>query len=78
MTWVIYNAEPAGTWKGEQLCPLGRRGVGDIIERTCRYASRCAEGLSAAGYEILSDVELNEVLVSFGEPEVTRRVFTAL
>jgi threonine aldolase len=32
------------------------------------------ERLSAAGYDVLNDVVLNQVLVSFGSPEVTRRV----
>ena len=57
---------------------LGREGLADLIERTCRYAARFAEGLSAAGYEILNDVVLNQVLVSFGEPELTQRVIAAL
>ncbi len=52
---------------------LGREGVADLVERTCRHASRFAEGLRSAGYEVLNDVVLNQVLVSFGEPDVTRR-----
>ncbi|MDX6597891.1 MAG: hypothetical protein QOE87_1778 [Gaiellales bacterium] len=56
------------------LRSLGRSGLDDLIERNCRQASRFAEGLSAAGYEILNDVVLNQVLVSFGEPPETRRV----
>ena len=34
--------------------------------------------LRAAGYDILNDVVLNQVLVSFGTPEHTRRVIAAL
>ena len=49
-----------------------------IAERRCRHAARFAEGLSAAGHEILNDVVLNQVLVSFGEPEVTARVVAAV
>jgi glutamate/tyrosine decarboxylase-like PLP-dependent enzyme len=56
------------------LRSLGRSGLDDLIERNCRQASRFAEGLSAAGYEILNDVVLNQVLVSFGEPPETQRV----
>jgi len=37
-----------------------------------------AEGLAAAGFEILNDVVFNQVLVSFGEPEVTRRVIAGI
>ena len=57
---------------------LGREGLADLVERTCRHATRFAEGLPAAGYEILNDVVLNQVLVSFGEPAATQRVIAAL
>jgi glutamate/tyrosine decarboxylase-like PLP-dependent enzyme len=57
---------------------LGRSGLGEMIERNCRQARRFAEGLSAAGYDILNDVVLNQVLVSFGEPEATRRVIAEI
>jgi glutamate/tyrosine decarboxylase-like PLP-dependent enzyme len=56
------------------LRSLGRLGLAELVERTCRYASQFAEGLQAAGYEILNDVVLNQVLVSFGSPDLTRRV----
>jgi glutamate/tyrosine decarboxylase-like PLP-dependent enzyme len=53
---------------------LGREGVADLLERTCSHARRFADRLQAAGFEILNDLSLNQVLVSFGEPHVTRRV----
>jgi glutamate/tyrosine decarboxylase-like PLP-dependent enzyme len=56
------------------LRTLGREGVADLVERTCRLARRFADGLAAAGYEPLHDVTFNQVLVSFGSPERTRRV----
>ncbi len=56
------------------LRSLGRRGLAEMIERNCRQAGRFAEGLSAAGFAILDDVVLNQVLVSFGDAETTRRV----
>jgi len=36
------------------LRSLGRAGLADLIERNCRYARRLAEGLRAAGCEILN------------------------
>jgi glutamate/tyrosine decarboxylase-like PLP-dependent enzyme len=60
------------------LLSLGRAGVAEMIERNCRQARRFAAGLSAAGYEILNDVVLNQVLVSFGTPEHTLRTIEAL
>jgi len=60
------------------LKSLGRSGLAELIERNCRCATRFAEGLTAAGFEVLNDVVLNQVLVSFGAPEFTRRVIAAL
>ncbi|MGH7601801.1 MAG: pyridoxal phosphate-dependent decarboxylase family protein [bacterium] len=56
------------------LRSLGRKGLADLIERTCRHARRFAEGLNAAGFQILNEVVLNQVLVSFGDAEETNRV----
>ena len=57
---------------------LGRRGIGDQIERTCRLAAQFAEGLRRAGHEILNEVVLNQVLVSFGAGERTDRVIKVI
>ena len=54
------------------LRSLGRAGLADLIDRTCRYAQHFADGLRRAGFEILNDVVVNQVLVSFGPPAVTR------
>ncbi|MCA1568179.1 MAG: aminotransferase class V-fold PLP-dependent enzyme [Acidobacteria bacterium] len=56
------------------LRSLGREGLADLIERNCGYAARFAGGFKAAGYEVLNEVNLNQVLVSFGDEEATRRV----
>lgn len=57
---------------------LGRDGIVDLVDRTCRHARAFAHALEANGFEILSDVVLNQVLVSFGSPEMTRAVITHL
>ena len=56
------------------LKSLGRSGLCALIERTCSHAKRFAQGLQEGGFEVLNDVVLNQVLVSFGLPEVTREV----
>ena len=56
------------------LRSLGREGLARMIERNCEQARRFADQLSAAGFEILNDVVLNQVLVSFGSAEKTQRV----
>ncbi|HXK11557.1 MAG TPA: pyridoxal-dependent decarboxylase [Vicinamibacteria bacterium] len=56
------------------LLSLGRVGLRELLEGTCAHARRFALGLSAQGHEVLNEVVLNQVLVSFGPPERTRRV----
>jgi len=56
------------------LKSLGRTGVAAMIDRCCSNARRFASGLSEAGFEILNDVVLNQVLVSFGDDAMNRRI----
>jgi threonine aldolase len=49
-----------------------------MIERNCKLAERFANGLRQAGYPILNDVVLNQVLVSFGDATQTKRVIAEL
>lgn len=60
------------------LYSLGRTGLAQLIERTIEYAVRMAEGFREAGFDILNDVVLNQVLVSFGDPDTTRRVISRI
>jgi glutamate/tyrosine decarboxylase-like PLP-dependent enzyme len=56
------------------LKSLGKSGLADLIERTCAHAQKFAAGLRDAGFAVLNDVVINQVLVSFGTPEQTREV----
>jgi len=56
-------------WAG--LRSLGRQGIADIVERTSSLARLFASGLKAAGFELLNEVVINQVMVSFGTPEKT-------
>lgn len=60
------------------LKSLGRDGLRALIERTCGYAQRFAEGFREAGFEALNDVVINQVLVSFGSAEITQKVIRAV
>ena len=60
------------------LKSLGRAGLCQLIERTCAHAQRFAEGLREAGFEVLNEVVINQVLVSFGTPDVTREVIRGI
>jgi glutamate/tyrosine decarboxylase-like PLP-dependent enzyme len=60
------------------LRSLGRQGFAELIEQNCRQARRFADALRAAGYEVLNEVVLNQVLVAFGSPEQTQRTIAAI
>jgi glutamate/tyrosine decarboxylase-like PLP-dependent enzyme len=57
---------------------LGARGVSELIDRTCNLALQFARGFRAAGYEVLNDVVLNQVMVSFGPDERTAAIVAAI
>lgn len=65
------RARAAEVWAA--LASLGRRGLADLVDRTCDHAARFAAALAAAGHEILHEVTLNQVLVSFGSDAETDR-----
>jgi glutamate/tyrosine decarboxylase-like PLP-dependent enzyme len=79
---MLYTPETSRRARGVEiwavLRSLGRTGLADLIERTCALATRFADGLRNAGYEILNDVVLNQVLVSFGTDARTRQVIEAV
>lgn len=60
------------------LKSLGRTGVAAMIDRCCSNARRFAAGLDAAEFEVLNDVVLNQVLVSFGDDATNRRIIDAI
>jgi glutamate/tyrosine decarboxylase-like PLP-dependent enzyme len=60
------------------LFHLGREGLAELIERNCAQARRFADRLTAAGYDVLNEVVLNQVVVRFGDAERTKRVIEAI
>jgi glutamate/tyrosine decarboxylase-like PLP-dependent enzyme len=77
-----YNPELSRRARGVELWAglrsLGVAGMADIVERTSSHARRFAAGLHAAGFQILNDVVINQVLVSFGSAERTLRTVARL
>jgi glutamate/tyrosine decarboxylase-like PLP-dependent enzyme len=54
---------------------LGRRGIAELVERTCGHARRFADELAVLpGFELLNDVVLNQVLFRFESDERTDEV----
>lgn len=66
------RARGVPTWA--VLKTLGRSGLADLIDRSVLMAQRFADGMREAGFSVLNDVVLNQVLVDFGDPEETMRV----
>jgi glutamate/tyrosine decarboxylase-like PLP-dependent enzyme len=60
------------------LRSLGRDGIAELLERNCAQARRFATQLQAAGFQILNEVSLNQVLVSFGDDDRTKRIIEAI
>src|SRR5258708_1259520 len=56
------------------LKSLGRSGLCALIERACSLAKRFESGLLAAGFQVLNDVVINQLLVSFGDAAITHEV----
>jgi len=79
---MVYTPEMSRRARGVDawavLRSLGRSGVAELVESACRHARRFAERLEAEGFRVLNDVVLNQVLVSFGPSEDTRRVVQAI
>jgi len=68
------SREARGVSVWAALKSLGKKGLAELIERNCSQARRFADALKKAGYSILNDVVINQVLVSFGDAETTLRV----
>jgi len=60
------------------LKSLGREGLCSLVERTCAHAKAFADGFRTAGFEVLNDVVINQVLISFGSDEITEKVIRAV
>lgn len=78
----LYTAEMSRRARGVPtyavLRHLGRSGLADLVDRTVGLAQLMAAKLADAGFEILNDVQLNQVLVSFGDADETRRVIESV
>jgi glutamate/tyrosine decarboxylase-like PLP-dependent enzyme len=58
---------------------LGRDGIAEMVARHCRLARRLGERLAAEpGIEVLNQVVINQVSVSFGSDEATRAVIARI
>jgi glutamate/tyrosine decarboxylase-like PLP-dependent enzyme len=57
---------------------LGRAGVAEMVERTCRHAATLSGRLREAGFEILNEVVVNQILVAGVTDAATDRLIAAV
>jgi glutamate/tyrosine decarboxylase-like PLP-dependent enzyme len=60
------------------LKSLGRSGLAELVSRNCAQARRIADELKRAGVKVLNKVVLNQVVVTFGDDDRTRRVIASI
>jgi len=57
---------------------LGKDGVEELINRCCQCAKQFADGFIEAGFEVMNEVILNQVVVNFGSDEVNLAIMDAV
>jgi glutamate/tyrosine decarboxylase-like PLP-dependent enzyme len=72
------SARARGVEVWATIASLGRDGVAALVEKSCLLARRFAAAMEEAGFDVLNDVVLNQVLVSFGSAERTDAVIAAV
>ena len=60
------------------LHSLGKKGIENLVDRTCDYAEKFAVGIRKAGFEVLNNVVINQVLVSFGDSVKTEEIVSEI
>jgi glutamate/tyrosine decarboxylase-like PLP-dependent enzyme len=60
------------------LKSMGRQGLSELVERNCRQAHKLAAALHQVGIEVLNDVVLNQLVVSFGNDRRTNEVIAKI
>ncbi|MDZ7680000.1 MAG: aminotransferase class V-fold PLP-dependent enzyme [Acidimicrobiales bacterium] len=79
MSWVLDASRRArGISTYAALRSLGRRGVGELIDRCCTNARLFADLVSQEeGIEVLNDVVFNQVVLRFDDDERTKAVIAS-
>jgi glutamate/tyrosine decarboxylase-like PLP-dependent enzyme len=70
------RARGAEVWA--TLAFLGRDGLADLVGRTVALARRFASALRQGGAQVMNEVRLNQVVVSFGDERTTEAVIAAV
>ena len=79
---MLFTPESSQRARGAEvwavLAALGRDGVAELVERHVALARLMAARLRDGGAQVLNDVRLNQVVVSFGADERTNAVIAAV
>jgi glutamate/tyrosine decarboxylase-like PLP-dependent enzyme len=79
---MLFTPESSQRARGAEvwavLAALGRDGVAELVERHVALAKLMAARLRDGGAQVLNDVRLNQVVVSFGADERTNAVIAAV
>jgi glutamate/tyrosine decarboxylase-like PLP-dependent enzyme len=70
------RARAVEVWSALKL--LGRSGLAQLVNRNCSQARKIADELTQAGIEVMNEVVLNQIVVSFGDDDKTRRVIASI
>jgi glutamate/tyrosine decarboxylase-like PLP-dependent enzyme len=70
------RARAVEVWSALKL--LGRSDLAQLVNRNCSQARKIADELTHAGIEVMNEVILNQVVVSFGDDDKTRRVIASI
>lgn len=57
---------------------LGTSGVEELVNRCCDCAKQFAEGFKKAGYTVMNEVVLNQVVIDFGSEKINLAVLDAV
>jgi len=77
-TYEAMHSTPQSSQRARQvevwavLRTLGRQGIAELVQRLCDVAAAMAERLAAAGFMILNDVVLNQVVLRLDDVETTQ------
>ncbi|MCB1502688.1 MAG: aspartate aminotransferase family protein [Bauldia sp.] len=74
---IEFSRRPRGIPIWAAMRSLGRDGIAAMVEEHCRLARRLAQGISDAGYTVLNDIDLNQVLFRLETDEATRATHAA-
>jgi len=70
------RARAVEVWSALKL--LGRSGLDQLVNRNCSQARKIADELRHAGIEVMNEVVLNQIVVSFGDDDRTRRIIASI